>query len=170
MVVARMTARAQDLREDKTWQRNARVEVYMAALNAFQQVVSKAMASALDVFVWKLSKAAARDTEPARPAHIDERERDLEEAESAFSDARSRAVVVGSSECIELLDRMSHLVFEVGGSGRHGADTSSDEWDAWRSEGAQLRLAFANEARKSLGFEHLTDWPSFADFETPEDE
>lgn len=168
LLVAKMTARAQDLREDRTWQRNARVQVYMAVLDSFQQVVSKAMASALDVFVWKFAHAASQDKNPEPPERIKAVVRQLEDTEGEFSAARSRAVIVSSTECIKLLDKMSHIVFEVGTSGRHGADTNSDEWHAWREEASQLRLAFGNEARRSLGFENLEDWPSFADFDVPE--
>lgn len=162
LVTAWISARLQAHREESAWQRSARVDVYVAALDGFQQVVNAAMKLALDLYVWKVSKAAAREPDAEEPDHIRALGSKLVEAEEAFIAARSRAVVVGSPEIVHVLDQMSSVVFDVGGSARDGSDTGSDEWHQWRARANTLRLVFANEARRSLGFESLHDWPLFA--------
>lgn len=161
LVTAWMAARLQARRDESAWQRSAQVDVYVAALDGFQQVVSIAMRLALDIFVLKISNATAQEHPAEEPENIDGLRSKLAEAEEAFVAARSRAVVVGSPEIVQALDQMSNVVFEVGGSARDGSDTASDEWHEWREQARTLRLVFANEARKSLGFESLRDWPSF---------
>jgi hypothetical protein len=163
LVTAWMSARFQTNREESAWQRTARLDVYVQSLNGFERAVSAAMKLGLELFVWKIAQAATQQGDTEEPAHIDELGAKLVEAETAFAEARTRAVVVGSPEIVIILRKMSSLVFEVGSEARQGSDTGSDKWHQWREQGNKLRLAFANEARRSLGFTDLKDWPSFAD-------
>lgn len=161
LVTAWMSARLQTTREESAWQRTTRVDVYVATLDAFQQTVNSAMQLALDLFVWKIANATASKQEAEEPDAVHALGTSLEQAEQAFIASRTRAVVVGSTLIVELLDEMSSLVYKVGTSARKGSDTGSDEWHSWRAKASDLRLAFANEARRSLGFDALPDWPEF---------
>lgn len=169
LVTAWMTAHLQAQKEESSWQRTTRVDVYVEALNSFQSVVSGAMKLGLDLFVWKFAQADSNKPVTEEPEHIDALGLKLVEAEEAFTVARTRAVVVGSPEIVTILQQMSTLVFEVGSEARAGSDTGTDKWHQWRSRANTLRLAFANEARGSLGFTNLKGWPSFADLETRSD-
>lgn len=169
LVTAWMTARLQAHKEESAWQRTTRVDVFVEALNDFQSVISSAMKLGLDLFVWKIAQAGAHEPAAEEPEHIAELGSKLVEAEEAFTVARTRAVVVGSPEIVTILQQMSTVVFEVGSEAREGSDTGTDKWHQWRARANTLRLAFANEARRSLGFTNLKGWPSFADLETRSD-
>lgn len=169
LITAWMTARLQGRKEESAWQRTTRVDVYVEALNGFQSVVSAAMKLGLDLFVWKVAQAVAYQPAEQEPELIDVLGAKLVEAEDAFTVARTRAVVVGSPEIVTILQQMSTLVFEVGSEARKGSDTGTDKWHQWRGRANTLRLAFANEARRSLGFTNLKDWPSFTDLDMKDD-
>lgn len=169
LITAWVSARLQETREASAWRRSTRVDVYVAALDSFQRVITEAMKLALELYVWKVAKAAAGNPDAAEPDRIDGLGSKLVDAEERFVVARTQAVVVGSPEVVAILEQMSSIVFEAGSDARQGSDTGTERWHERRAQANRLRLAFANEARRSLGFENLPDWPSFNDLSADSD-
>lgn len=172
LVTAWVTINLQSKKEERAWQRSARVDEYSSTLVAFQESFSSAMAVAREQLLSNVVNAGSQSTNelPHESSELLEARERLESSERQFIEARTRALVVGSPEIVQCVERMSNLISVAGTDARKGADiVTSPRWLDWAAEGRRLREAFANESRKSLGFSELPHWALASDWPQLED-
>lgn len=145
-------------REQQVWIRERRKDAYVEVLRGFSATVTALNGLATEAMMKKIVEAVAPnpgqrqssptpsdDVHPKRDVH-----RESLAALDAFLDAHMMTMVVGSPEAFALGRRMGKFLDEMREKASSGGDIRSEEWGRFISPAAELRLEFANLARKEL--------------------